>query len=266
MPENTGPATWHFESRQTSYVTPPGDFTASAVLPTVAMPVAWFWLAGVEVMAPSNTGAVVTYGESITDGPQSTVDANKRWTDQLARRLLAQPASQAMSVLNNGLAGGRLLHDSRGPNALASFDRNVLAQSGVTHVIVQLGVNDIFTLDPTQEVTADQIIQGYKQLIERAHAKGLKIYGCTLNPVEGFLLPGTPFPVFTGAKEAKRQTVNTWIRTNGDYDDVIDFDRLLRDPNFPGRILALYDSGDPCTSNRCRVQSNGRSYRSDNIR
>jgi lysophospholipase L1-like esterase len=244
LPGNTGPATWHFEGRQTSFISLPGDFTASAVMPVSPTTLARFWLAGVDVVASKRTGAIVALGESITDGSQSTVDANARWTDQLARRLLAQPGNRAMGVLNEGIAGGRLLNDSLGPNALARFDRDVLSQTGVTHVIVQLGDNDIFTVNPAQEVTVEQIIQGHKQLIQRAHAKGLKILGCTLTPVEGFLLPGTPIPVFSPAKEVKRQAVNAWIRTSGEYDDVIDFDRVLRDPNSPSKILALYDSGD----------------------
>jgi lysophospholipase L1-like esterase len=244
VPGNTGPATWHFEGRQTSFISPPGDFTASAVMPVSATTLARFWLAGVDVMASQQTGAIVALGESITDGSQSTVDANARWTDQLARRLMAQPGNQEMGVLNGGIAGNRLLHDSLGPNGLARFDRDVLAQTGVAHVIVQMGGNDIFTLNPAEEATANQVIQGHKQLIERAHAKGLRIFGCTLTPVEGFLLPGTPFPVFTPAKEVKRQAVNAWIRTSGEYDAVIDFDRVLRDPNSPSKVLALYDSGD----------------------
>jgi lysophospholipase L1-like esterase len=244
VPENTGPATWHFESRQTSYVSPPGDFTASAVLPSVAMPVAWFWLAGVEVTASSQTGAVAIFGDSITDGTHSTQDANKRWPDQFAERLSALPGNRTIGVLNEGIAGGRLLHDSLGPSGLARFDRDVLAQTGVTHVIVQMGNNDIFTLNPTEDVTADQIIQGHQQLIKRAHARGLKIYGCTLNPVEGFLLPGTPLPIFSPAGEVKRQAVNEWIRMSGEYDGVIDFDEVLRDPNAPTKILPSFDSGD----------------------
>jgi lysophospholipase L1-like esterase len=244
VPENTGPATWHFESRQTSYVSAPGDFTASAVLPSVAMPVAWFWLAGVDVAASSQTGAVVILGDSITDGTHSTQDANKRWTDQFAQRLMALPGKRMMGELNKGIAGGRLLHDSLGPSALARFDRDVLAQTGVSHLIVQLGDNDIFTLNPAEDVTADQIIQGHRQLIERAHAQGLKIFGCTLGPVEGFLLPGTPLPVFSPAGEVKRQTVNAWIRTSGEYDGVIDFDQVLRDPNAPSKLLPSLDSGD----------------------
>jgi len=149
-----------------------------------------------------------------------------------------------MGVMNKAIAGNRILHDSLGPNALARFDRDTLASTGVTHVIVQLGGNDIFNINPTEVVSFDQVIQGHKQLIERAHAKGLRIYGCTLTPVQGFLIPGTPFPVFTLANEAKRQAVNAWIRTSGEYDAVIDFDRVLRDPDAPTRILPLYDSGD----------------------
>jgi lysophospholipase L1-like esterase len=244
VPGNTGPATWHFEGRQTSFISPTGDFTASAVMPFSSTTLARFWLAGVDVVASKRTGAIVALGESITDGSQSTVDANTRWTDQLALRLLAQPGNRAMGVLNEGIAGGRLLHDSLGPNALARFDRDVLSQTGVTHVIVQLGDNDIFTVNPAEEVTVEQIIQGHKQLIQRAHAKGLEIFGCTLTPVEGFLVPGTPIPVFSPAGEVKRQAVNAWIRTSGEYEAVIDFDRVLRDPNSPSKILALYDSGD----------------------
>jgi lysophospholipase L1-like esterase len=114
----------------------------------------------------------------------------------------------------------------------------------LAYVIVQLGNNDIFTLDPSETVTVDQIIQGHKQLIERAHAKGLKIFGCTLTPVQGFLLPGTPFAVWTPANEVKRQALNAWIRTSGEYDAVIDFDRVLRDPSQPARIRPALDSGD----------------------
>ena len=244
VPGDTGPATWHFEARQTLYVSPQGDFTASAAMPVESTRQAWFWLAGVEVVTSRETGGIVAFGDSITDGTQSTPDANKRWPDELARRFIDHPGSQKMGVINKGIAGNRILHDSLGPNALARFDRDTLASTGVTHVIVQLGGNDIFTINPTEDVSVDEVIQGHKQLIERAHAKGLKIYGCTLTPVQGFLVPGTPFPVFTIANEAKRQAVNAWIRTSGEYDAVIDFDRVLRDPDAPARILPLYDSGD----------------------
>jgi lysophospholipase L1-like esterase len=244
VPETTGPATWHFESRQTSYVSPAGDFTGSTMMPVSSTPLAWFWLAGVEISAPRQTGVIVVVGDSITDGSQSTPDANSRWTDQLARRFMAERGNHGMAVLNQGLAGGRVLHNSLGPSALARFDAAVLAQAGVTHVIVQGGGNDIFALDPAENVSADQVIQGLRQMIERAHEQGLKVFGCTLNPIEGFLQPGTPIPLFSPAGEAKRQTINAWIRTTGEYDGVFDFDQMLRDPNSPTRMLSTLDSGD----------------------
>src|SRR5664279_1056375 len=242
----TGPATWHFDSRQISYVSPPGEYTGTTVMPLDQQSPttqSWFWLAGIDVVAPRQSRAIAALGDSITAGDQSSVNGNQRWTNQLARRIVHRD-EHAMGMLNEGLDGNRLLHDVLGPNGLARYERDVLSQPGLGYVIVQLGNNDIFTLDPSQEVTVDQIIQGHKQLIERAHAKGLKIFGCTLTPVQGFLLPGTPFPIFTPANELKRQALNAWIRTSGEYDAVIDFDRVLRDPSQPARIRPALDSGD----------------------
>jgi lysophospholipase L1-like esterase len=247
VPGNTGPAAWHFEGRQTSFISPSGDFTGSILMPVSSTTLSRFWLAGVEVRASKQTGAIVAIGDSITDGTQSTADANTRWTDDLAKRLLAQPGIHGMGVLNEGIIGNRLLHDSLGPNALARLDRDVVALTGVTHVIVQMGMNDVFsgpTLNPLEDVTVEQVIQGYRQLIQRAHAKGLKIFGCTLTPLKGFFVPGTPFPVYTDARDGTRRALNVWIRTSGEYDGVIDFDRVLADPTSPSQILALYDSGD----------------------
>ena len=138
----TGPATWHFEGLQTSYVSPPGNFTASTAMPVAATAPAWFWLAGVEVTASRQTGVIVAIGESITDGTGSTPNTNNRWPDHLARRLIAQH-NNPMGVLNEGIAGNRMLDDVIGPNALGRFDRDVLVQTGVTHVIVMAGLNDI---------------------------------------------------------------------------------------------------------------------------
>src|SRR4051812_19022943 len=235
VPGKTGPAAWHFEARQSVYISTSGDFTANNVMPVDAAASgfpAWYWLAAVETTASKQTGAIVAFGESITDGTNSTQDGNKRWPDQLANQLMNQPGNHKMGILNEGLAGSRILHDSVGPNALARFDRDVLGQTGVTHVIVHSGGNDIGIgwpggLSPAEEVTSDQIIQGHKQLIERAHAKGLKIYGATLTPVQGFVVPGTPFQVSSPGNEIKRQAVNTWIRSSGAYDGVIDFDAVL---------------------------------------
>lgn len=252
VPGKTAPAAWHFESRQSVYISTSGDFTGSTVMPIDAAASgfpAWYWLDGVEVTAPKQTGTIVAFGDSITDGTNSTQDRNRRWPDQLAERLMNQPGNHKLGVLNQGIAGGRILHDSVGPNALARFDRDVLAQTGVTHVIVQLGGNDIGIgwpggLSPAEEVTSDQIIQSHKQFIERAHAKGLKIYGATLTPNQGFVVPGTPFQVYSPANEVKRQAVNAWIRTSGEYDGVIDFDAVLADPSSPTRILPSLDSSD----------------------
>ena len=238
VPGTTGPTTWHFVALQTSYVSPSGDFTASVVMPVASTTQAWFWLAGVEVTASKQTGAIVTFGDSVTDGTRSTPDTNNRWPDHLARRLMAQPGNHKMGILNEAISGNKLLHDGIGPNGLARFDRDVLAQTGVTHVIVLLGNNDIlFVFSPADIVTVDQFIAGHLQLIQRAHARGLKIYGTTMTPFEGFFFSSP-------AKEAMRQAVNAWIRTGGEYDAVIDFDEVVRDPTVPTRLLPLYDSGD----------------------
>lgn len=252
VPGRTAPATWHFEARQSVYISTSGDFTANGVMPVDAAASgfpAWYWLEAVEVTASKQTGAIVAFGDSITDGTNSTQDANKRWPDQLADRLMNRPGNHKVGVLNEGIAGSRILHDSVGPNALARFDRDVLAQTGVTDVVVQLGGNDIGIgwsggLSPAEEVTSDQIIQGHKQIIQRAHAKGLKVYGVTLTPNQGFVIPGTPFQLYSLANEGKRQTVNLWIRSSGEYDGVIDFDAALRDPSLPARIRPSLDSTD----------------------
>lgn len=238
VPEKTGPATWHFQAQQTSYISPPGDFTASVVMPVASTTRAWFWLAGVEVLASKPTGAIVILGDSITDGTMSTAESNNRWPDHLARRMMAERGNE-MGVLNAGITGNKLRNDVIGPNGLARFDRDVLTQTGVTHVIVLLGNNDfLFVFNPAEAVHENQIIEGYRQLIERARAHGLKIYGGTLTPFEGFA------PFSSPANEAKRQAVNAWIRASGEYDAVIDFDEVVRDPNSPSRLLPLFDSGD----------------------
>lgn len=248
LPESTTPATWHSEALQTSYVSPEGDFTAAANMPFVSttryrdfMGVerdAWFWLAGIEVIASKQTGTLVAFGDSVTDGTRSTTDGNHRWPDYLARELSAQRGSIDMGVVNAGIAGNKLLNEIIGPNGLARFERDVLAQPGVTHVITLLGNNDIlFVFSPAEFVTADRIIQGHKQLIERARARGLKIYGGTLTPFGGFPLSST-------LKEEARQKINDWIRNSGDYDAVIDFDEVLRDPAAPAQLRSIYDSGD----------------------
>ena len=230
-------ATEHSLGLQTTYVSPQGDFTGADALPTASTTQSYYFLTGVEVGAAARSGAIVTLGDSITDGLHSTADANRRWPDRLAERLRARKGGGGIAVLNAGISGNRVLHDMVGTSASARLDRDVLVQSGARYVIVLLGINDIgFPGAPS----ADAIVAGHRQIIDRAHAMGLKVYGGTLTPFQAFL-PGV---YYTADGEAKRQAVNRWIRTSGAYDAVIDFDRAIRDPGNPARMRAAYDSGD----------------------
>ena len=241
LPGNTSvasPLTMHNAALQTSYVSETGNHGGKATFPIVATTQSGFLLSRVEVTAPASIGAIVAFGDSITDGTRSTPDMNNRWPNLLARRLLAQPTP--MAVLNAGIAGNRVLSEGAfgaGINALARFDRDVLEQTGVTHVIVLEGINDIGNARENPTPTAEDVIAGHRQLIERAHTRGLKIYGATLTPFEGAAY-------FTQVGEAKRQAVNEWIRTGNAYDGVIDFDAVTRDPSHPARFLPQYDAGD----------------------
>ena len=250
VPGTSGPTTWHAVGAQTNYASTPGNHaadTAGAAFTTQVT--SWFWVDGVDVLAPASDRAVVTLGDSITDGVGSTVNANDRWPDFLARRLLAAPATHHVSVLDEGISGNRVLHNAPccGVSALARLHRDVLAQDGVRWVILLEGINDIgFSgltgpeTAPHTNVSAAQIIAGYQQIIAEVHAKGLKIYGATLTPFKGTIFPG----YYTAAGEQKREAVNRWIRTSGAFDAVIDFDQAIRDPSDPLRILPRYDSGD----------------------
>ena len=238
----TFPITYHGSARSTNYVSSPGDFTASTELPGSTTKQSWYFVTCVEVMAPEQTGAVVAFGDSITDANISTPDTNHRWPNELAIRLVA--AHHLMGVLNEGTGGDRILHDGvNGSNdsGLHRFDRDVLSQPGVTHVIVILGINDIRNRNPAEAVTADDMIAGYKQMILRAHARGIKIFGGTLLPFEN-----ETFTVgaYTPEGEAKREAVNNWIRSSGAFDAVIDFEKALRDPSHPTSMLAKFDCGD----------------------
>jgi lysophospholipase L1-like esterase len=230
------PVTTHNGASQTNFVSETGNHSGAAALPVSARSGAWFLLARVEVLAPAGTGAVVTFGDSITDGARSTADTNNRWPDQLARRLAARKGA-SVAVLNAGISGNRVLGDGAGVSALARFDRDVLMQTGVTHVVVLEGINDIGIARSNPSPSAEDLIAGHKQLIERARARGLKIYGATLTPYEGA-------PYYTPEGEAKRQALNNWIRTSKAYDGVIDFDMITRDPAAPTKFLPAYDSGD----------------------
>jgi lysophospholipase L1-like esterase len=225
----------HGTGLQTNYLSQPGNHAGSLDLPVLRTTLSSYFLSRVEVLAPASVGAVITFGDSITDGTASTPDTNHRWPDYFARRLSGMGAS--MSVLNLGIAGNRLVSDGLGISALARFDRDVSSQSGVTHMILLEGINDIgFAGDDALPNAAD-VIAAHQQIIARAHARGLKIFGATLTPYEGARY-------YTTIGEAKRQEVNRWIRTSGAYDGIVDFDAAVRDPNHPAKQLPALDPGD----------------------
>jgi lysophospholipase L1-like esterase len=237
--------TSHPGSRATSYLVH-GDHVADADLPGAISFEHWFNISGVEVSAPSGAAAIVTLGDSITDGRGSTTNGNDRWPDDLARRLRTALPTRCLAVLNQGIGGNRLLRDGLGPNALARFDRDVVAQPGVRYLIVLEGINDIgaFGLEGnTAQAAHDHLVHSlfaaYEQIVARAHAHGIRVYGGTLTPFTGsaYYKPG---PV----SEADRNAVNQWIRAVNHFDAVIDFDKAVRDPHRPEMIMPAYDSGD----------------------
>jgi len=230
------PVTTHNGASQTNYLSTTGNHSGEPAMTVERTAGAWFLLSRVEMAAGRQAGAVVTFGDSITDGARSTTDMNSRWPDHLARRLAARK-EPAVGVLNAGISGNQVLGDGAGASALARFDRDVLMQTGVTHVIVMEGINDIGLARTNPSPSAADLIAGHKQLIERARARGLKVYGATLTPFEGAAY-------WTAEGEAKRQALNEWIRTSKAYDAVIDFDQVTRDPVAPTKLLPAYDSGD----------------------
>lgn len=225
--------TRHALALQTSYIGR-GDVSGNASFTPETTLVVWPFLTGVDVTNGAATGVIVAIGNSITDGALSTRDANTRWPNVLASRLSV--GNTPTAVVNAGISGGRVLTYGAGPSALARFDRDVLTTPGITHVILLEGINDIGR-SATDGVTADDIIFGYRQLITRAHERGVKIIGATLTPAG-------PRASFTPALEARRAAVNTFVRTSGEFDGVIDFDAITRDPANPLQFLPRYDSGD----------------------
>jgi lysophospholipase L1-like esterase len=230
-------------ARQTNYVSPPGNFAEATVMPIGNLTDQWYFVSGVDVLADAKTGGVVALGDSLTDGNISTIDAFCRWPDQLARRLIARQGGRPMAVMNHGLGGNRILHDIRGDSGLRRFDRDVLAQPGVTHAIVMLGTNDLRNrwAKPEEEVTAAQMISGLKQMAMRAQIRGIRLIGATLTPFgnETYLANA-----WNPTREKHRAAVNEWIREGGAFHGVADFDLALRDPEHPTQMLPTYDCGD----------------------
>jgi len=255
LPNPTAATTFHSLGLATTYISTSGDYSSSVVMPTASTTLSWFFLSGISVEGSNRDAAIVTLGDSITDGYASTPDTNRRWPDRLAVRLQSTMKAGHVAVLNQGISGNRTEFDLIGPNALARLDRDVLNAPDARYVILLEGINNIgipgaFGLSD-QAVTAADIIAGHQQIIARAHERGLKIYGCTLTPFEVAAIPG----YYSADGEAKRQAVNQWIRTSQAFDAVIDFDLAVRDPSHPTRILPAYDSGDHLHPNDAGYQA-----------
>jgi lysophospholipase L1-like esterase len=237
--------TSHPGARETTFLVH-GNHIADAALPGATTVDHWFLISGVDVREKSPGAAIVTLGDSITDGHATADNSNTRWPDDLARRLQRTPATRKLSVLNAGIGGNRLLLDGAGPNALARFDRDVLAQAGVRYLIIVEGVNDLGTATRLAPISAaqhtllvHQIIGAYEQIIQRAHAHGITVIGGTIGPYMG-----SDYYHPDAANESDRQAINAWIRQPGHFDAVVDFDRAVRDPKRPDRMLPAYDCGD----------------------
>lgn len=270
LPETTKVKTTHILALQTNYVsTETGDSTATVKFPVAKTISSWPFLTGVDVASSRHGAAIVALGSSLTDGDGSTKDTNHRWPDVLAERLQKEGgALAAMGVLNEGIIGNRLLNDFDSPRQTggpfgavfeqlgpalgqagqARFERDVLDQAGVRYVILALGVNDILfpgALVPAGEsVTAQHLITANRQLIARSHKKGIRVIGTTISPFENAIFRSPAISFYTIEKERVRQEVNSWIRGSGEFDGVIDFDAVVRDPTHSTQILPSFDSGD----------------------
>jgi lysophospholipase L1-like esterase len=255
LPEDTGPLTTHAAGLHTTYISKPatGDHGApqfsEAVSTTTTQ--SYYWLAGVDVFADADAATIVAFGDSITDGARSTPDANRTWPAVLATRLLANPATSKIAVVNEGIGGNRILRDGNGVSALARFDRDVLSQPGVRWAIILEGINDIGYMTRALrgaatpgivdqgdiKVGASDLIGGLRQLIDLAHTRNVKVAGGTLTPFEGAAY-------YSDEGQQIREEVNRWIRTSGAFDAVIDFAAAVQDPSDPKQFREELQSGD----------------------
>jgi lysophospholipase L1-like esterase len=231
---------FHGFANTTNYLVA-GNAVTSPTLTSPQKIYSWDFFKGIDVKADAASASIVAFGDSITDGAHSTRDANARWPDVLAKRLAADKRTAKLGVLNEGIGGNRVLHDNTGPSALARFDRDVIAQDGVKYLIIMEAINDIgHAADPVKPydvVSSDDLIAGYVQMIERAHAHGIKVIGATLTPYVGAKYQSP-------AGEVMRKAVNEWIRTSKLLDGVIDFDKATRDATNPDVFASTADSGD----------------------
>jgi lysophospholipase L1-like esterase len=239
LPRDTGPPTAHLLGLHTAYVSK-GNATGSRSMPDSSRMFAYVWLSSVAVVAPANAFAVVALGDSITDGYATTRDTDRAWPTLLAKRLRENKATAHVAVINQGITGNQVLRDGAGLSALARFDRDVLSRPGVRWVILLEGINDINIrgrVDGPNALTSDELIWGYRQIIARVHAHGMKVMGATIMPEEGV-------PTASERGEQIRQTVNRWIRARGNFDAVVDFDAVVRDPQRPARLRQEFNPGD----------------------
>src|SRR3984957_3107697 len=238
LPSPSGPITEHQLGVATSFHAT-GNVAANDTLETPTTLTSWEYLNGIDTLASADAAAVITIGDSITDGAKSTIDTNQRWPDELARRLQADPKYRHLAVLNEAISGNKILLDGAGPNALARFDRDVLAQSGAKYLLILEGINDIGRLHslPDAGTTAADLIFALDQMVVRAHAHGIAVIGCTLTPYHGA-------GYYTENGETIRKAVNDWIRTGGAFDGVVDLEAAVRDPEHPDTFLPADDPGD----------------------
>jgi lysophospholipase L1-like esterase len=255
LPEKTPASSTHFWAQHETYISGPGDFTGQSDITNPSTRTSWYWLADIQVRTSGQAAATVAFGDSITDGVGAKQGEYSDWPDDLATRLAdGAGTGPQLAVLNEGIGGNRILHDGAGASALARLDRDVLAQPGVVNLIVLEGINDIgwphMKARPSpndsspgqgpfadERVTAQDLIAGLKQIIERAHEHGIRVFGATLTPFEGA-------DYYSADGEVERQAVNQWIRTSGSFDAVFDFDAAVRDTNHPTRFREDYQSGD----------------------
>jgi lysophospholipase L1-like esterase len=245
LPQAPAGQTGHPGSRATSYYVH-GDHTADADLPGAGQIDHWYQLTGVEVVAAPAAATIVAFGDSITDGHGATTNGDDRWPDNLAARLQASPATRHLSVVNVGIGGNHLLTDGLGPNALARMDRDVFARPGAKAMILLEAINDLGKLSredvrtpQMHQALVTDVIGAYTQMVLRAHGQGIRVIGCTITPYVG-----SDYYHPDGASEGDRQAINDWIRSSGMFDAVVDFDKAVRDPAHPERMIAAYDSGD----------------------
>ena len=241
LPGETPDVTTHEFALNTTYVVT-GNAAAAASLANPRTSYTYFWLAGVEVLASADVGAIVALGDSITDGVTTTFDTHRAWPALLAAKLQSNPSTRQWGVINAGISGNRVRRDVIGRSALGRFERDVLARSGVEWLVLFEGINDITwsalpAAPGAERATADGLIETLEQIVDRAHAHGIKVMGGTLMPMGGLWL-------HNAETEAMRQTVNAWIRASGTLDAVADFDAATRDAREPARLRAEFDSGD----------------------